>query len=64
MVGCMIQVMHGELGNDFVANTHRDNVMQTILAPGDGLFLERVAYNKYNSLSTTKEPVMLKLVAQ
>jgi len=51
------------LGEDFIANTHKDNVMQTVLAPGDGLLLEKVGYDKYNTLSTTELPVMLKLVS-
>ena len=34
------------------------------MAPGDGLLLEKVGYDKYNALSTTHEPVMLRLVSQ
>ena len=64
MVGCMIQVFHGNLGANFVSNTHKDNVMEVALSPGDGLLLERVAYDQYNRMPTTQEPVMLKLVSQ
>lgn len=48
MVGCMIQVFHGGLGDQFVENTHKDNVMMVAIAPGDGLLCEKVAYDKYN----------------
>lgn len=61
MVGCMIQVCHGMLDKQFIANTHRDNVMEVVLAPGDGLMLEKVGYDKYNLLPETKQPVSLKL---
>ena len=53
MVGCMIQVYHGKLGPSFVDNTHLDNSLQVALSPGDGLLLERVAYDQYNSLPQT-----------
>lgn len=52
------------LGDQFVENTHRDNVLQVALAPGDGLLCEKVAYDKYNDLPTTKDPIMLKLKVQ
>ena len=48
----------------FVENTHKDNVMMVAIAPGDGLLCEKVAYDKYNGLPTTHEPVMVKLVKQ
>ena len=64
MVGVMIQKHHGMLGEDFIANTHKDNVMQTVLSPGDGLLLETVGYDKYNTLSTTQEPIHLRLRTQ
>ena len=54
MVGSMIQVFHGELGPSFVSNAHKDNSLNVTLSPGDGLLLERVAYDKYNSLSSTQ----------
>jgi hypothetical protein len=34
------------------------------LAPGDGLLCEKVAYDKYNEMTTTKEPIMVKLKVQ
>jgi hypothetical protein len=52
------------LGEQFVENTHKDNVMQVAIAPGDGLLCEKVAYDKYNELPTTHEPVMVKLKVQ
>lgn len=57
-------MFHGQLGDQFIGNTHKDNVLQVCLAPGDGLLCEKVAYDKYNELSTTKEPVMIRLKAQ
>ena len=64
MVGCMVQVFHGKLGPSFVDNTHRDNSLQVALSPGDGLLCERVAYDKYNHLPSTQQPVMIRTVAQ
>jgi len=63
MVGCMIQIFHGNLGETFIENTRKDNVLRIALAPGDGLLCEKVAYDKYNELSTTKDPIMVKLKA-
>ena len=48
----------------YQSNTHKDNVLQVALSPGDGLLLEKVAYDNYNSLTTTKYPIMLALVSQ
>ena len=64
MVGAMVQVFHGKLGPGFVANTHRDNTLQVALSPGDGLLLERVAYDTYNHLPSTQLPIMIRTVAQ
>ena len=64
MVGSMIQVFHGQLGAGFVENTHRDNSINVALSPGDGLLLERVAYDNYNHLPTTQHPIMIRTVAQ
>ena len=60
----MIQVFHGELGPNFVKNAHKDNALSVALSPGDGLLLERVAYDKYNSLSSTLQTVMIRTVVQ
>ena len=62
MVGCMIQVFHGQLDSQFVVNAHKDNTLKIVLSPGDGLLLEKVAYDNYNRQSTTKEPIHLRLV--
>ena len=48
----------------YLENTHKDNVLSVALSPGDGLLLERVAYDKYNTISTTVHPVMVRLVKQ
>ena len=53
-------MFHGQLGEGFVENTHRDNKFCVALSPGDGLLLERVAYDRYNHLPTTHDPVMIK----
>lgn len=64
MIGCMIQVLHGNLGEQFIANSQKDNVLNVALAPGDGLLCEKVAFEKYNSLPSTNEPIMLRKVTQ
>jgi|LakMenE01Jun11ns_1017448.scaffolds.fasta_scaffold8984359_1 hypothetical protein len=46
-----------------MSNTHRDNAMTVALAPGEGLLLEEVNYDKYNHLPATKQPVMIKFVS-
>lgn len=41
--------MHGDLdAAHFLANTFTENGVNVCLAPGDGLMLERVAYDRYN----------------
>jgi len=45
MVGSMIQVYHGKLGVEFIERTHLWNALSVPLAPGEGLLLERVAYD-------------------
>lgn len=60
MVGCIIQVFHGNLGPSFIENTHCNNTLQVALSPGDGLLLELVAYDNYNHLPSTHEPIMIK----
>jgi tRNA U38,U39,U40 pseudouridine synthase TruA len=42
--------MRGGLGSNFITNTHKNNRMKVALAPGDGLLLEKVCYDKYNKL--------------
>lgn len=66
MVGSMIQVFHGNLDKEhFLANTFTENGVNVALAPGDGLMLERVAYDKYNEVTLNKKnDVQIQLVAQ
>ncbi len=64
MVGSMIQVFHGMLDREIIQKFHKDDTVNVAMAPGDGLMLEKVGYDKYNTLPQTKEPVMLKLVSQ
>lgn len=40
MIGSIIQVFRGNLGDDFIPNTFTDNFVNVCLAPGDGLLLE------------------------
>ena len=47
-----------------MANTHKDNAMTVSLAPGEGLLLEEVSYEKYNRMPATCTPIMIKLVCQ
>jgi tRNA U38,U39,U40 pseudouridine synthase TruA len=63
MIGVMIQVFRGGLDDKFIPNTQRDNVVNVALAPGDGLLLERVSYDKYNAFKKEKKnDIMIKSV--
>ena len=65
MVGSIIQVFRGGLDDSFLNNTFNDNYVSVCLAPGDGLLLEQVCYDKYNQLNDNKKSeIMLKYVAQ
>jgi hypothetical protein len=65
MIGSIIQVFRGSLEDDFLLHTFKDNFLNVCLAPGDGLLLEEVRYDKYNSLNDNKKgEIMLKYVAQ
>lgn len=66
MVGSMIQSFHGNMDKQhFLANTFTENGVNVALAPGDGLMLERVAYDRYNEFNTAKkQDVMIQLVQQ
>lgn len=56
MVGSMIQSFHGNLDKEhFLANTFTENGVSVALAPGDGLMLEKVAYDKYNEHNVHKK---------
>lgn len=65
MIGVIIQIFRGNLDDDFIHSTFKDNFVNVALAPGDGLLLEQVCYDKYNSLNDNKKgEIMLKYVAQ
>lgn len=66
MVGSMIQSFHGNMDKQhFLANTFTENGVNVALAPGDGLMLERVAYDRYNEFNKLKkQDVMIQLVQQ
>jgi len=65
MIGVIIQVFRGGLDDNFVPNTLKDNLVNVTLAPGDGLMLERVCYDKYNANKKDKKnDIMIKYVAQ
>ena len=58
-------MFRGGLDFDFLANTFTDNYVNVCLAPGDGLLLEQVCYDRYNSANDQKKSeIMLKYVAQ
>ena len=64
MIGVVIQIFRGDLEDKFIANTLKDNVVNVALAPGDGLLLEKVGYDKYNSLENNKKNnIMVQLVS-
>ena len=66
MVGSQIQGFHGEMDiGHFLANTMTNNGVLVALAPGDGLMLERVAYDRYNEFNTEKKAdIMVQRVGQ
>ena len=65
MIGLIIQMFRGNLEDGFMQNTFTDNYVNVCLAPGDGLLLEQVCYDKYNQLNDHKKSeIMLKFVAQ
>ena len=66
MVGSMIQVFHGSLDKqNFMANTFTENGVNIALAPGDGLMLEKVSYERYNEFNTAKKnDIMIQKVSQ
>ena len=65
MIGSIVQVMRGNLDDNFIPNTLRDNKVNVALAPGDGLLLEKVAYDKYNDIKQNKKSeIMIRLVSQ
>ena len=58
--------MHGNLDADqFMSNSFKENGVLVALAPGDGLMLEKVAYDKYNEHNTEKKSeIMIQRVTQ
>jgi hypothetical protein len=58
--------MHGNLDSEqFMSNTFTNNGVLVALAPGDGLMLEKVAYDKYNEHNTEKKSeIMIQRVTQ
>ena len=66
MVGSIVQVFHGNLdGEDFMKNTFTNNGVLVALAPGDGLLLEKAAYDRYNQKDPNKKnDVMIQKVTQ
>ena len=66
MVGSQIQAFHGDLDiAHYLANTMTNNGVQVALAPGDGLMLEKVAYDRYNDFNNDKKnEIMIQRVNQ
>jgi tRNA U38,U39,U40 pseudouridine synthase TruA len=66
MVGSIIQVVHGNLDSElFMTNSFTNNGVLVALAPGDGLMLEKVAYDRYNEHNTDKKSdIMIQRVTQ
>ena len=58
-------MFRGQLEDRFLTNTFTDNFVNVCLAPGDGLLLEEVCYDRYNKVNDNKKSeIMLKLVSQ
>lgn len=65
MVGVIIQILRGDLDLKFMENTMKDNTVNVAVAPGDGLLLEKVCYDKYNEVNPNKKgDIMITLVSQ
>jgi hypothetical protein len=58
--------MHGNLDAEhFMNNSFTNNGVLVALAPGDGLMLEKVAYDRYNENNTDKKnEIMIQRVSQ
>lgn len=48
MMGAVFMVMHYGLPESFIENSLKDNEVNVPTAPGEGLMLNRVAYDRYN----------------
>ena len=61
MVGSIVQAFHGDLDiENFLKNTFTNNGVLVALAPGDGLMLEKVSYDRYNQEnSSSKNAIMI-----
>jgi tRNA pseudouridine38-40 synthase len=48
MMGAVFMIMHYGLPESFIDNSFKDNEVNVPTAPGEGLMLNRVAYDRYN----------------
>jgi tRNA U38,U39,U40 pseudouridine synthase TruA len=66
MIGAIVQICHGDLDPEqFINNSFTHNGVLVALVPGDGLMLEKVAYDRYNEYNTSKNnEIMLQRVTQ
>ena len=65
MVGSMIQLFHHELqDSDFLENTFTKYRLPIVLAPGDGLLLERVNYEKLNETKPNSPDIVITSTSQ
>lgn len=66
MVGSIVQAFHGDLDpQNFLKNTFTNNGVLVALAPGDGLMLEKVSYDRYNEFNNNKKnDIMIRRVTQ
>ena len=48
MIGAVFMVMHFKLPEKFIDNTFKDNETNIPTAPGEGLMLNKVSYERYN----------------
>jgi len=56
MVGSVVQIFHGDLdAKHFMDNSFTNNGVLVALAPGDGLMLEKVSFERYNQNNDQKK---------
>ncbi len=59
MMGADFMIMHYGLPEKFIENSLKDNCMNVPTAPGEGLMLNRVAFDRYNKYQKElKVPVL------
>ncbi len=59
MMGAAFMIMHYGLPEKFIENSLKDNCMNVPTAPGEGLMLNRVAFDRYNKYQKElKVPVL------